>query len=144
MKLRVINVKGTPATIQQVLGGHVDLGWSGGHHIPYLRKGEVRVIAATDDRRLNAPSNAVPTLKQMGYNISFCGAYIMAAPKDLPADVKTKLDGALKAAIGSKPVQTFIARRKLAPNYQGTEGLTAEVRAEAAAWAKVKAGLKKK
>ena len=65
-------------------------------------------------------------------------------PRGLPADVKTKLDGALKAAINSKPVQTFIARRKLVANYQGTEGLTAEVRAEAAAWAKVKAGLKKK
>ena len=144
VKLRVINVKGTPAVIQQVLGGHVDLGWSGGHHIPYLRKGEVRVIAATDDRRLNAPSDKVPTLKEMGYDISFCGAYIMAAPKGLPAGVKAKLDGALKAAINSEPVQTFITRRKLAANYQGTEGLTKEVQAEAAAWAKVKAGLKKK
>ena len=143
VKLRVVNVKGTPAVIQQILGGHVDLGWSGGHHIPYLRKGEVRVIAATDDRRLNAPSQGVQTLKEMGYKISFCGAYIMAAPKGLPSDVKAKLDTALKAAIGSGPVQTFIERRKLAGNYQGTEALTAEVRAEAAAWAKVKAGLKK-
>ena len=66
VKLRVVNVKGTPAVIQQILGGHVDLGWSGGHHIPYLRKGEVRVIAATDDRRLNAPSQDVQTLKEMG------------------------------------------------------------------------------
>ena len=144
VKLRVINVKGTPAVIQQVLGGHVDLGWSGGHHIPYLGKGEVRVIAATDDRRLNAPSQDVRTLKEMGYDISFCGAYIMAAPKGLAADVRKTLDGALKAAILSEPVQTFITRRKLAPNYQGTEGLTREVRTEAAAWAKVKAGLKKK
>ena len=143
VKLRVVNVKGTPAVIQQILGGHVDLGWSGGHHIPYLRKGEVRVIAATDDRRLNAPSQGVQTLKEMGYKISFCGAYIMAAPKGLPSDVKAKLDTALKAAIGSGPVQTFIERRKLAGNYQGSEALTAEVRAEAAAWAKVKAGLKK-
>ena len=143
VKLRVVNVKGTPAVIQQILGGHVDLGWSGGHHIPYLRKGEVRVIAATDDRRLNAPSQDIPTLKEMGYKISFCGAYIMAAPKGLPSDVKAKLDTALKAAIGSDPVQTFIERRKLAGNYQGSEALTAEVRAEAAAWAKVKAGLKK-
>ena len=127
-----------------MLGGHVDLGWSGGHHIPYLRKGEVRVLAATDDRRLNAPSDKIPTLKEMGYDISFCGAYIMAAPKGLPAEVKKTLDGALKAAILSKPVQTFIERRRLAPNYQGTAGLTAEVQAEAAAWAKVKAGLKKK
>ena len=144
VKLRVINVKGTPAVIQQVLGGHVDLGWSGGHHIPYLRTGEVRVIAATDDRRLNAPSDTVPTLKEMGYDISFCGAYIVAAPRGLPADVRAKLDGALKAAIASDPVQTFITRRKLAPNYQGSDGLTREVQAEAAAWAKVKAGLKKK
>ena len=143
VKLRVVNVKGTPAVIQQILGGHVDLGWSGGHHIPYLRKGEVRVIAATDDRRLNAPSQDVPTLKEMGYKISFCGAYIMAAPKGLPSDVKAKLDTALEAAIGSGPVQTFIERRKLAGNYQRSEALTAEVRAEAAAWAKVKAGLKK-
>ena len=143
VKLRVVNVKGTPAVIQQILGGHVDLGWSGGHHIPYLRKGEVRVIAATDDRRLNAPSQDVQTLKEMGYKISFCGAYIMAAPKGLPSDVKAKLDTALKAAIGSGPVQTFIERRKLAGNYQGSEALTTEVRAEAAAWAKVKAGLKK-
>ncbi len=143
VKLRVVNVKGTPAVIQQVLGDHVDLGWSGGHHIPYLRTGEVRVIAATDDRRLNAPSQDVPTLKEMGYKISFCGAYIMAAPKGLPADVKKTLDGALKAAILSGPVQTFIERRKLAPNYLGTEDLTREVRAEAAAWAKVKAALGK-
>ena len=34
--------------------------------------------------------------------------------------------------------------RRLAANYQGTGGLTKEVQAEAAAWAKVKAGLKKK
>ena len=102
------------------------------------------MIAATDDRRLNAPSQDVRTLKEMGYDISFCGAYIMAAPKGLAADVRKTLDGALKAAILSEPVQTFITRRKLAPNYQGTEGLTREVRTEAAAWAKVKAGLKKK
>jgi len=80
----------------------------------------------------------------MGYKISFCGAYIMAAPKGLPEDVRKTLDGALKAAINSGPVQTFIERRKLAPNYQGSEGLTREVRAEAAAWAKVKATLAKK
>ena len=81
--------------------------------------------------------------QEMGYEF-LCGAYIMAAPKGLPADVKAKLDGALKAAINSEPVQTFITRRKLAANYQGAEGLTKEVQAEAAAWAKVKAGLKKK
>ena len=143
IKLRIVNVKGTPAVIQQVMGGHVDLGWSGGHHIPYLRNGEVRVIAATDGKRLNPPSQNVPTLQEMGYRISFCGAYVMAAPKGLPAAVKQKLDAALKAAIHSKPVQTFIERRRLAPNYQDSAGLTREVRAEAAAWAKVKAGLAK-
>ena len=48
----------------------------------------------------------------MGYRIAFCGAHIMAAPKDLPGDVRSKLDAALKAAIGSDPVQTFIELRR--------------------------------
>ena len=89
--------------------------------------------------RGGAPAMALarprPREGQDGYSFGF--------PKGLPGDVKAKLDTALEAAIGSGPVQTFIERRKLAGNYQGSEALTAEVRAEAAAWAKVKAGLKK-
>jgi tripartite-type tricarboxylate transporter receptor subunit TctC len=132
---RVISVQGGGETMQAILGGHADFAFSGGPHIDYVAAGRMRVLAATEDERLpTAPD--VPTLKELGYDLSSCASFIVSAPPNLPHDVKATLAAAVAAASASPEMVAFIARLKY-PEYRlGSDAVTAALEAEAAAIAR--------
>jgi tripartite-type tricarboxylate transporter receptor subunit TctC len=135
VKFRVISVQGGGETMQAILGGHADFAFSGGPHIDYVAAGKMRVLASMEDGRL-ATSPEVPTLKELGYDLSSCALFVVSAPPRLPEDVKVKLSAALAAAIDS-PEMTALIKRLRYPEYRlGPEAVTAELTAEAQALAR--------
>jgi tripartite-type tricarboxylate transporter receptor subunit TctC len=94
--------------IQSILGGHVDVGCPAGAHIKYLKSGDLKMIAAFGkDRYSYAPE--AKTLVESGYNYYVDPYYYLAAPKGLPADVKTTLADVFDKAIHSDKVKEALA-----------------------------------
>lgn len=123
VKFKVINVQGGGEIMQAVLGGHADFGFSGGPHIDHVKAGQMRVLVSAEDERLmTAPD--VPTLKELGYNISSCSFFLVSAPPKLPADIKNKLSAALEKSIQSAEMKALLENLQYPPYYLGPDAVT--------------------
>jgi len=142
VSFRVITVQGGGETMQAVLGGHADFAFSGGPHIDYVAAGKMRVLASTENERLpSAPD--VPTLKELGYDLSSCAVFVVSAPPNLPQDVEATLAAALSSARASPEMTAFIHRLKY-PEYRlGPEAVTAVLEAEATAIARAASDIRR-
>lgn len=130
VRFRIISVQGGGETMQAILGGHADFAFSGGPHIDYVAAGKMRVLASVEDQRLVTEPD-VPTLKELGYDLSSCALFVVSAPLHLPADVETKLARALAAAIDSEPMAALIRRLRYPEYHLGPKAITAALETEA-------------
>ena len=136
VQIKSVTMKSVPEVLQAVMGGHVDFGFSGGSHAQYVKKGMLRVVAATDNKR--APDSPdVPTLKEMGYGVSNCSVFMMAAPKGVPADIVKKVSDAVAAAMKTEESKKYLASRESEAVHLGPAGLTKYVMDDASGFATV-------
>ena len=141
IQIRSITFKSVPEVLQAVLGGHVDFGFSGGSHAQYVKKGMMRVLAATDVKR--APDSPdTPTLKEMGYGVSNCASFIIAGPKGLPKDITQKIADAVAKAMQTDEAKKFLDSRETTALLLGPDELSKLVHEDAAAYASVVNSLK--
>jgi tripartite-type tricarboxylate transporter receptor subunit TctC len=136
VRFRVITVQGGGEMMQTILGGHADFGFSGGPHVDHVAAGQMRVLASAEEARL-ATAPDVPTLKELGYDISSCSLFVVSAPPGLPADVKATLAGALASAIQSPEMEMLVQRLKYPEYYLGPEEVTQALQDEAATFGRV-------
>lgn len=98
--------KGGAPAITDLLGGQVEISFQNINAvIQHIRSGKLRALAITSDKR-SPLLPQVPTLTESG--VTGANVYswqAISAPKGLPADVKAKLHGALKAALTDKSIQ---------------------------------------
>lgn len=127
---RVITVQGGGEIMQAVLGGHADFGFSGGPHINFVASGQMRVLASVEDSRL-LTSPEVPTLQELGYDISSCATFVVSAPPALPADIEKILADALEQAIASPAMKALIRNLHYPEYYLGPEAVTRSLENEA-------------
>ncbi|MEN6298933.1 MAG: tripartite tricarboxylate transporter substrate binding protein [Anaerolineaceae bacterium] len=82
-----------------LLGGHVQVAIVNPSAVKeHMKNGTVRVLAVTGEQRLADPDFAdVPTLKEQGFNMVYENWFAIAAPKEIPPEVKAKLVEGLKA-----------------------------------------------
>jgi len=130
IRFRVITVQGGGEIMQNILGGHADFGFSGGPHVNYVAAGQMRVLASVEDARLLS-SPEVPTLKELGYDISSCSTFVVSAPPGLPEAMQAILSAALQQAIASPAMQTLISNLQYPEHYLGPADVTAALNAEA-------------
>jgi tripartite-type tricarboxylate transporter receptor subunit TctC len=130
VKFKVITVQGGGEMMQAILGGHADFGFSGGPHVDFVAAGKMRVLASAEENRL-ATSPDVPTLRELGYDITSCSLFVVSAPPHLPADIESKLSAALKTAIESPDMRALIRSLKYPEYYLGPEQVTQALKAEA-------------
>lgn len=98
--------------VTQVMGGHVDIGYSSGAYYPQAKAGEIAVMAVLGDKRV-AGLPDVPTLKELGYGISSVNLILFVAPKGLPPEVAKKLDEAFAAAGADPSIVSLMEKRSL-------------------------------
>ena len=94
---KIIRVRGGGKSMQRVLGGHVDIVYTGGAHTPYTDAGQTIVIASVDEQR-NPDYPDAPTFKEMGGKASTTSLQLVYTPKGLSAAAKAKLSAAVTAA----------------------------------------------
>lgn len=81
---------GSPA-ITAILGGQVDFGApSTTNALPFLESGDLRVLATTDSERSEFLPD-VPTLKELGYDVSYSPWRGIMVHKDTPQPIVDKL-----------------------------------------------------
>lgn len=109
--------------VTQVLGGHVDLGYSSGAYYPQAKTGELSVLAVLGENRLPGLPE-VPTLKELGYGLSSVNLILFVAPKGLPVDVSAKLNAAFAAAGADPAIVELMNARSLNNVVETGETLT--------------------
>ncbi|MGR3600922.1 MAG: Bug family tripartite tricarboxylate transporter substrate binding protein [Heliomarina sp.] len=82
--MKIVPTKGGAEIMKDVMGGHIDMGWSAGVHQRF--GDDVRVLAAAGLERL-ASSPDVPTLQELGYDVGDETYFLFFAPKGIPEDV---------------------------------------------------------
>lgn len=92
--------KGGAPAITDLLGGQVDVSFVNVNTaLPYLKSGRLKALAVTGEHRA-AVLPKVPTLDEAGvHGVDIYSWQGIAAPKGLPKDVKSKLHGAIVAAL---------------------------------------------
>ncbi|HLT98196.1 MAG TPA: tripartite tricarboxylate transporter substrate binding protein [Burkholderiaceae bacterium] len=114
IKLALVPTRSGAEVVTQVMGGHVDLGYSSGAYYPQAASGNLNVLAVLGEKRLESLPD-VPTLKELGYDIASTNLIMFIAPKGLPADVEQKLTGAMEKVIRSETIADLLKRRSVNP-----------------------------
>jgi len=105
--VKVIRVRGGGKSMQRVLGGHVDIAFSGGAHAKYTKAGKTQVLASVHtDRNPDFPN--APTTLELGIHAATTTLQVIVAPKGLPNAVKRKLaDTVMKISAMPNIVKLF-------------------------------------
>ncbi|GAE94480.1 tricarboxylate transport protein TctC [Gracilibacillus boraciitolerans JCM 21714] len=111
IKTNDVPFDGGAAAITALLGGHVDVvGGTAGAMMPYIESGELRILAAASDERLdNLPD--VPTFKEKGYDVSVGVEFFVLAPNEVPDDIVKTLETAVMEAAASEEFKAFVDER---------------------------------
>lgn len=97
LDLRIIPHKGGSELMAALMGKHVDFAFSGLPHVPFVRAGEMVVLAALSKQRLLGSPEA-PTLIELGYDLSSENFLTFFAPKGIPEDAANRLTAAIEKA----------------------------------------------
>jgi tripartite-type tricarboxylate transporter receptor subunit TctC len=100
---KMVPVRGGAAGIQQVLGGHVDMTWSGSGWTKQVAAGTMKPLATMSPERMKGYPD-IPTLIELGYNFTFTDTFMLSAPKGIPAEATKVLSDALKKAMSDPEV----------------------------------------
>lgn len=93
----VVPFSGGPDLRAALLGGHIDMGFSGSRHVPMIKSGQLKALAVPSDERY-ASLPDTPTLKELGIPFSLNMYSIFAVPAGTPDNVVKKLSDAIAAA----------------------------------------------
>ena len=105
--VNIVPTRGGAGARQAVLGGHVDLGFSGSNALPMMEDGALKVVAALNPEGIKEHAN-IPTLDALGYGVSAVEAAVFFGPADMDADAQAALENALAAAVRSEEFKDFV------------------------------------
>jgi tripartite-type tricarboxylate transporter receptor subunit TctC len=93
LDINTIPQAGTGAvTTAQVAGGHQDLGVVAlGSAKSMIEGGQVRFLATLGEARAPAPYDKIPTVKELGYNVSWESTNFLMGPPKMPKEIVTLL-----------------------------------------------------
>ena len=121
VKLSLMPSTGGPSVISAVMGGHADLGHVGAILFDYVQGGKLKLLAASTPVRLT-PLPEVPTLREQGWDEAVEMYIVLVGPKNLPADVRERLNAAVAALKNNQGFQIFIhEKRRRGPVEFGAE-----------------------
>ncbi len=133
-----IPYKGGAAAMSDLLGGQVDATFMNiNTGLTNIKGGKLRALAITSAKRSPLLPD-VPTLEELGVKGSTVYSWqAFAAPKGVPADVKTRLHGALVAALNDPQVKGKLLDLGFEIVANTPEQFTAFQASEFARWKKV-------
>jgi len=113
LKINTIPQAGAGAvTVAQVAGGHTDLGVVAlGSGKSMIEGGQVRFLATLGEKRASAPYDQIPTVKELGYDVSWESTNFFIGPPKMPKHVTDVLVKAIHTASHDPAYQKFCADR---------------------------------
>ncbi len=103
IKVQIIRVKGGGNSMQRVLGGHVDVVYTGGAHVKHTDAGKTMVIGTVSNQR-NPDYPKSPTFKEMGIDAATPTLQLMIAPKGISSSVRKTLTKAFMKVRGDPKI----------------------------------------
>ena len=133
-----IPYKGGAPALSDLLGGQVDAAFMNiNTGLPHIKGGKLRALAITSFKRSPLLPN-VPTMDELGLKgVTVYSWQAFAAPKGLPADIRTKLHGALVAGLNDPQIKPKLLELGFEIVGNTPEQFTAFQASEFARWKKV-------
>lgn len=136
VKWKYISYEGTAPRMTALMGGHIDLGNTDLTQLDKMKAGQLKMLAiATDKRHPAAPD--VPTLRELGINVTWGINRGFVAPKGTPEAALAKLeelcakvakDPAFAEAMKKQGTEvTFLGRKAYADFFEKNDVLLAEL-----------------
>ena len=97
IKFKYVSYEGTAPRMNALLGGHIELAESNLTQKGKADAGELKFLALASDKRSPEIPN-VPTLKELGIDVTYAVNRGLVVPKGTPADVRARLGAACAAA----------------------------------------------
>jgi tripartite-type tricarboxylate transporter receptor subunit TctC len=118
INLNVIPQPGAGAfAVTQLAGGHADLGITNlAAAKPQMEAGNLRFVGVIGPERARE-YKSVPTLKDLGYDITWESTGNVIGPPNMPKDITDKLTKAFEAAANDPEFQKFLLERFATPFY---------------------------
>jgi tripartite-type tricarboxylate transporter receptor subunit TctC len=93
--------RGASEEVVAILGNHIEIGFVNPATVKeQIKNGTLVALATTGEQRLTDPDLAqIPTFKEQGFDIVLNNWFGVVAPKELPPQIKTKLEEGFKAMI---------------------------------------------
>jgi len=103
-----VPVKSGRAGVQDVLNGHLTTTLAAGPQAPYVRSGDLKVIASAEQERLLVGGDAL-TFEEYGVGFAaFNVKWMFSAPAGLPNDVTAAYRATLEGMTSNAEIRTFI------------------------------------
>lgn len=109
-----------PEAIAATLGGHVSSMVGVAEWVPQVKEGSLRLLATFDENRMEMYPD-VPTLKDLGYDISAPSLYSIAAPAGISQDKVEKLDAAIRKISQDPEFLDLLDKMYMIPAYKNHE-----------------------
>ncbi|MBP2629563.1 MAG: hypothetical protein H6Q70_191 [Firmicutes bacterium] len=121
--LEQVPFRGASDATAALLGKHIQIVFTTPAIVKeQIKNGTLRALATTGKQRLTDPYLAqIPTLKELGVDIALTNWYGIAAPKELPPEIKAKLEEGFKAMIADPEFKTNIENLGLQVEYLNSD-----------------------
>lgn len=117
IKFKYVSYEGLAPRMNAILGGHIDLTDSNLTQKGKVDAGQLKFLAIATDKRL-AEVPGVPTLKELGVNVTYAVTRGLLVPKTTPADVVARLEAACAKATADPKFAEDMAKQGTAVRYQ--------------------------
>jgi tripartite-type tricarboxylate transporter receptor subunit TctC len=117
VKFTHVPYKGGNEATQGLLGGHVDMVADSSGWAPLVLQGKLRLLCVWGGKRLTRFPD-VPTMKELGYDVSINAPGGVAGPAGMPADVQAKLAAAFEHAAKHPEFQAALDKFDMPLMYQ--------------------------
>jgi tripartite-type tricarboxylate transporter receptor subunit TctC len=119
LKFNIIPQEGSAGfVVSQLAGGHGDLGVS---FFPaaksLIEAGTVRCLAVAGNERYPGKYNNIPTLKEIGYNVSVYSFTSIMGPPKMPKEIVAKLAQTFETVMKDPAIQEHCINRNFFPKY---------------------------
>jgi tripartite-type tricarboxylate transporter receptor subunit TctC len=138
--VNIVPTRGGAGARQAVLGGHVDIGFSGSNALPMHEDGALKVVAALNPEGI-VEHPGIPALADL-YNVAANEAAVFFGPKDMDGDARAKLESALAAAVKSESFVDFVNNKfRGFETFLGGDATAASIAADAEAYKELLAAI---